>query len=186
MNRRSGLIAILAVTAGMLAGCARPSYENIEEKYGNLPAGQGRIYFYQPSSPGDPATGQPYVLLNGWKTGRTAPGDFFFVDRPAGQHTVSIDLSKTPPLTLQLAAGETRYIRINKGSTSLTYNEEPKEKAEAELASMSYHGAGSRERRAIKRAYPTSGYTVPRTPTPTSPQTPSPQTSAPQSYPVAR
>jgi len=152
MNRRSGLIAILAVTTAMLAACARPSYDETEEMYAALPAGQGRIYIYQPSSAGDPTTGSPYVLVNGWKTGRTAPGNFFFVNRPAGLYSITIDYNSGPPLMLQLAAGETRYVRVNKGGLKLTYSEESKDKAETELASMSYHGAGSRERRALKRA----------------------------------
>ncbi len=180
MNRRSGLIAILAMTAAMLSACARPGYDRIEEQYANLPAGQGRIYLYQPSSPGDPVTGSPYVLVNGWKAGRTAPGNFFFVNRPAGQYTVRVEYSSEPPLTLDLAAGETRYVRINKGGTRLTFSEQAKEKAEAELESMSYHGAASRERKALKRAYPmgpASGATTPAA---------TPQPSAPQSYPVAR
>ncbi|ANN76281.1 hypothetical protein BAU07_03370 [Bordetella flabilis] len=148
------MIAILAITAVVLAGCARPSYDTVEMKYGNLPAGQGRIYVYQPSSPGDPVTGNPYVLVNGWKAGRTSPGNFFFVDRPAGKYTVTIQYNPSTPLTFDLAAGQTRYVRVNKGGTRLTFNEETKDKAEAEMASMSYHGASSRERRALKRAYP--------------------------------
>ncbi|WP_179283895.1 DUF2846 domain-containing protein [Bordetella genomosp. 10] len=179
MQRRSGLIALLALSAGMLAGCARPSYDRVEETYAGLPPGQGRIYFYQPSNPGEQATGNPYVLLNGRKTGRTSPGDFFFVNRPAGRHTVAIDYSNAPPLPLQLAAGETRYVRINKGAGRLTYNEEPKEKAEAEMASMSYHGAGSRERRAIKRTY-SYGQDY------TTPAQPAPQGATPQSYSVTQ
>jgi hypothetical protein len=154
MNRRSGLIAILAVTAGVLAGCARPSYDNVEMKYANLPAGQGRIYFYQPSSPGDPVTGSPYVLVNGGKAGRTSPSDFFFVNRPVGQYAVTIENNSLAPLTFELAPGQIRYVRVNKGGSRLTLNEETKNKAEAEMASMSYHGASSRERRALKRVYP--------------------------------
>ncbi|ALM86194.1 DUF2846 domain-containing protein [Bordetella sp. N] len=152
MNRRSGLIAILAVTTGMLAACARPSYDKVQDQYASLPAGQGRIYIYQPSSAGDPTTGSPYVLVNGWKTGRTSPGNFFFVNRPAGLYSITVDYNDAAPLMVQLGAGETRYVRVNKGGMKLTYNEETQEKAEAELDSMSYHGAGSRERRAIKRA----------------------------------
>ncbi|OWT73573.1 MULTISPECIES: DUF2846 domain-containing protein [unclassified Achromobacter] len=151
MNRRSGLIAILAVTTAMLAACARPSYDQTEDRYATLPPGLGRIYIYQPSSAGDPTTGSPYVLVNGWKTGRTEPGNFFFVNRPAGLFSITIQFNEGPPLMLQLAAGETRYVRVNKGGLKLTYNEEGKDKAEAELATMSYHGAASRERRNIKQ-----------------------------------
>lgn len=137
----------------MLAGCARPGYDAVETRYANLPAGQGRIYVYQPSSPGDPVTGSPYVLVNGRKAGRTSPGDFFFVDRPAGHYTLTIDYYGSAPLKFDLAVGQTRYVRVNKGGTRLTFNEETKEKAETEMATMSYHGAASRERRALKRTY---------------------------------
>jgi hypothetical protein len=154
MSRRSGLIAILAVTAGLLAGCARPSYDIVEVKYASLPTGDGRIYFYQPSSPGDPVTGSPYVLVNGWKVGRTSPSEFFFINRPAGQYAVAIENNSSAPLRFDLAAGQTRYVRVNKGGTRLTFNDETKNKAEADMASMSYHGASSRERRALERTYP--------------------------------
>lgn len=156
MNRRSGVIAILAVAAGLLAGCARPSYDNVEMKYASLPAGQGRIYFYQPSNPGEPVTGSPYVLVNGAKAGRTSPGDFFFVDRPAGQYAVTIEYNPAAPLKLELASGQTRYVRVNKGGSRLTFNQETPENAKKEMASMRYHGASSRERRALERAYPAS------------------------------
>ncbi|WP_233238260.1 DUF2846 domain-containing protein [Bordetella sp. LUAb4] len=179
MNRRSGLIAILAVTTGMLAACARPSYDRVEEQYATLPAGQGRIYFYQPSSAGDPTTGNPYVLVNGWKTGRTSPGNFFFVNRAAGLYSITIDYNSAAPLMLQLAAGETRYVRVNKGGLKLTYNEETKEKAEAELATMTYHGAASRERKTIKRTQ-TKNYAAPLDPS----RAPAGQTAPPQSFPV--
>jgi hypothetical protein len=181
MNRRSGLVLILAVAASALAGCARPGYDNTEMKYANLPAGQGRIYVYQPSSPGDPVTGSPYVLINGWKAGRSGPGDFFFVNRPAGQYAVTIDYNDSPPLKFDLAPGQTRYVRVNKGGSRLTFNEEPKDKAEAEMATMSYHGASSRERRALKRTYPApQGNQAQQT-------YQAPQSSAaPQTYPVPR
>jgi hypothetical protein len=156
MNRRSVLLSILAVTAGLLAGCARPSYDDVETTYADLPAGQGRIYVYQPSSPGDPVTGNPYVLVNGRKAGRTSPGNFFFVNRPAGQYAVTIQYNASAPLKFNLAPGQTRYVRVNKGGSRLTFNEETKDKAQAEMASMSYHGASSRERRALKRTYPES------------------------------
>jgi hypothetical protein len=153
MNRRSTLIVILSVCANLLAGCARPNYADTELKYAKLPSGNGRIYFYQPSDPGSPVTGNPYMLVNGEKAGRTSPGDFFFVDRPAGHYTVRIDYYGAKPLAFDLAAGQIRYVRINKGGSRLTFNEETKEKAQAEMASMSYHGASSRERRALNRAY---------------------------------
>lgn len=180
MNRRSGLIAILAVTTGMLAACARPSYEKVENKYGGLAAGQGRIYIYQPSSAGDPTTGSPYVLVNGWKTGRTEPGNFFFLNRAAGLYSITIDYNDGAPLMLQLAAGETRYIRVNKGGLKLTYNEESKDKAEAELATMTYHGAASRERREIKQTTRSRKYAAPLDPS----QAPAAQSAQPLSIPV--
>jgi hypothetical protein len=154
MNRLSGLLAVLAMTAGALTGCARPHYDEVQMKYANPPAGQGQIYFYQPSSPGNPVTGSPYVLVNGRKAGRTSPGNFFFVGRPAGQYTVKIEYSTFAPLTFPLAPGQVRFVRVNKGSNGLTFSEEPKDKATAEMAAMSYHGASSRERRALNRAYP--------------------------------
>jgi hypothetical protein len=187
MNRRAGLVAIFTLTAGVLAGCARPGYDTVEMKYANLPAGQGRIYVYQPSSPGDPTTGSPYVLVNGWKTGRTTPGDFFFVDRPAGRYAVTIQYNDSVPLKFDLTPGQTRYVRVNKGGSRLTFNEETKDKAEAEMASMSYHGASSRERRAIKRAYPApQGYQAPETYQAPAAAPPSQAAPAPQTYPVAR
>jgi hypothetical protein len=183
MNRRSGLIAILAVTTGMLAACARPSYDEVQDRYAALPAGQGRIYIYQPSSPGDPTTGSPYVLVNGWKTGRTTPGNFFFLNRPAGLYSITVAHGDAPPLMVQLGEGETRYVRMNKGGLRLTYNEESQAKAEAEMDSLSYHGAGSRERRAIKRVENGASAPLPKSKSYAAPLDPS-QAAAVESIPV--
>jgi hypothetical protein len=154
MNRQLGLFIAFALISGPLTGCARPQYDEVDTKYATLPAGQGRIFFYQPSNPGAPVSGSPYVLVNGSKAGRTAPGNFFFVDRSSGQYTVKIEYSTFAPIKLELSPGQMLYVRVNKSVNGLTFNEEPKDKAIEEMADMTYHGASSRERRALKRAYP--------------------------------
>ena len=162
---RSGvkLISALAVAAGMLMGCAHPQYEEVAAQYEGLPPNNGRIYFYQPEQPGNVTSNHPYLDINGWKAGRSTPGHFFFVNRPAGTYTISTLTDKKNTVKFTLAAGQTRYVRVSiEGATGnaagfgeqVMRQEESETKAKEELATLTYSGAGSRERKSLARTYP--------------------------------
>lgn len=149
-----------AVTAAvLLAGCAGARYTDMAPKVAAIAPDSGRIYFYQPVAPGNVVSSQPYLRVNGQKVGRSKPGHFFYVNRPAGQITVSTMKDKPAAITFMLAPGQTRYVRLSiEGAGSpiavgeQVMREEPSEAvALNELATLRYWGAGSRERAAVAK-----------------------------------
>jgi Protein of unknown function (DUF2846) len=104
------LAVILAVT---LSGCASgPKYAEISAEIPKLKANEGRIYFtraaeYQGSFI------QPEIHLNGQVIGVSKPGGFFYIDRPAGDYTVSTATEVEEKVSFHLSAGETKYIKTS-------------------------------------------------------------------------
>lgn len=154
------LMATAVTAAVLLAGCAGARYSDMAPKVASLAPDTGRIYFYQPVASGTVVSAQPYLRVNGVKVGRSKPGSFFYVNRPAGNITVSTMKDKPEPITFALAPGETRYVRLSiegavgngAGVGEQTMREETSEAtAMNELASLRYWGAGSRERAALKK-----------------------------------
>jgi hypothetical protein len=78
-----------------------------------LAADQGRIYFYREGGLMGAAI-QPTIMIDGVSAGgRAKPGDYFYVDRPAGTHEVSTETEKKEVITLTLAAGQSMYVRMD-------------------------------------------------------------------------
>jgi hypothetical protein len=162
---RSGfkLVAAVVATTGLLMGCAGARYDEVATKYAGLPPNAGRIYFYQQAQTNNSISAQPYLRINGWKTGRSKPDTFFFVNRPAGEYTISTRSGNPGPITVTLAAGQTRYIRLSIESATgnvsgvgeqIMREEVSETKAREEMASMRFWGAGSRERKQLSKTYP--------------------------------
>ncbi len=55
---------------------------------------------------------QPKVQLNGEPVGKAVPKGFFYIDRPAGNYTISASTEAERSLSLNLAAGEEKYVRL--------------------------------------------------------------------------
>jgi len=83
-----------------------------------LAADTGRIVFYRDAilSPQK----RPALLLNDAEIGATQSRSFFYVDRPAGNFTVTISGETAAPLTFTLVKGKTAYVRINVHSTPVS------------------------------------------------------------------
>jgi hypothetical protein len=107
------LIALLA--AMLLAGCATSgvTYTELQPKLAAPAAGQGRIFIYRTSVLG--AAVQPSVKLNGVVVGSAVPRGFIYLDRPAGDYTISTETEVTRTLSLTLAPGQVRYVKLNIG-----------------------------------------------------------------------
>ena len=135
-----GLLALLAI-----AGCATtgPRFSEIEAKIPAVPADQGRIYFYRKSIFfGDGL--RPPVKLNGQEVGRPVPDGFFFVDRPPGDHVVSVSTEVERSLPLTLAKHEQKYVRFEATMGVFIGHISPelvdKNQALPEMSSMHYVG----------------------------------------------
>jgi hypothetical protein len=107
---------VLVVCAGILAvsatGCASGAkYADLKGSIPALNAEKGRIYFYRISALG--AAIQPEVRLNTELVGKAVPGGFWYVDRVPGEYSVVTSTEVSRKLSFTLAAGQTRYVRLN-------------------------------------------------------------------------
>jgi len=107
------LFTLLAVA--LLAGCATSgaTYTELQAKLPSPAAGDGRIFIYRTIILG--AAVQPSVKVNGTVVGSAVPHGFMYVDRPAGDYTISTETEVNRTLSLTLAPGQVRYVRLNIG-----------------------------------------------------------------------
>lgn len=108
------LLPVLLAVAS-LAGCATSgmTYTEMQPRLAPPADGQGRIFIYRTTVLG--AAVQPSVKLNDAVVGSAVPRGFFYVDRSAGDYTISTETEVTRTLSLTLAAGQVRYVRLNIG-----------------------------------------------------------------------
>lgn len=76
-----------------------------------LKSDEGRIYVYRDSVFGAAIT--PAVYANGQEVGRSMANSFFYIDRPAGEYKISATTEVERSLSLALAPGETKYVKVS-------------------------------------------------------------------------
>jgi len=110
--RNAALVACaLAAMAVQAEAASDRSYATLHPNEPALAEGQGRIYFYREGGIMGAAI-QPTIYLNGETTGgRSKPGDYFYVDRPAGSYQVSTTTEKKESLGITLDAGQSLYVK---------------------------------------------------------------------------
>lgn len=104
--------ALIWALLPLLAACASgPTYKDLNAKEAPLAQNMARIYMYRAG--GILGSGvQPSVKLDGKKVGDAVPGGYFFVDVPAGNHEISAATEAKRDTSFTVAAGETRYVRL--------------------------------------------------------------------------
>ncbi|HWD26417.1 MAG TPA: DUF2846 domain-containing protein [Rhizomicrobium sp.] len=112
MDVRNIAIAVLLLAAMPVSqALAREEYRDAHRHEPAIPGGMGRIYFYRGAglfSAGD----TPAILVDGADTGGNSTAhDYFYVDRPAGSHTVSIGGAADQSTPVTVVAGEGVYVR---------------------------------------------------------------------------
>ena len=145
MNRRMLAIAALATAAALMAGCASGvKHKDMQASMAPLKSGEGRVYFFRSSSPFGAAI-QPEIRLNNEVVGKSIPGGFFYVDRPAGNYVAAASTETEKTASFALAAGETKYLRSSPSFGVLVgrvvIELESPDKAAAEVADLSFTGA---------------------------------------------
>ncbi len=106
------LASFLIIAFALLSGCATgPKFSEVKDTLPALAPDKGRLYVYRTAVMG--AAVQPDVRVSGDVVGSAKPKGFFIVDRPAGEYKVSSSTEVTRTLSLTLAAGQTRYVRLN-------------------------------------------------------------------------
>jgi hypothetical protein len=111
---RTALFLTLALTLSACLG-PRQDYNTLKS---SLPAPStdiGRIFVYRDAvfSPHR----SPAVVLNGHEIAPAKALGFFYMDQPAGDHTVAIAGESAQPLRFTLAPGQILYVRINLHTT---------------------------------------------------------------------
>lgn len=145
-------LAVVGATL-LLAGCAGPRYADVASRIPELESGQGRIYFYQLAADHVDAA-QPAIMVDGRKVGRSRPGRFFFVDRPAGSHVLTFAPDRKNPgagIQANLGSGQTLYMRVDvEGGKQVLREEMSAQTAVQSLSSLKYWGAGRRDREKLR------------------------------------
>ena len=137
--------AAWGVAALVLTGCAAtgPRFSEVQGNFPSIKPGHGRVMVYRTGGLG-PAI-QPDVRLGGEVVGQMVPEDFFFVDRPAGRHTVSARTEVESSVDVELVDGGTVYVEalitlgLFVGQPRLSLQGETV--ARAKLAGLAYTGA---------------------------------------------
>ena len=106
---------LLAAFAACLFGCSAtgPRYSEMAQSLPSLGENEGRIYFYRDSILG--AAIQPEVTVNGQVVGKSQPGSFFFIDRPAGAYKASARTEAEASIDIVLRPRQTAYIEMSIG-----------------------------------------------------------------------
>lgn len=147
-STRSTVLKFTALVALALlsAGCASTSgtkYRDMANTLSRIKPGEGRIYFFRADTPFGAAL-QPGVRLNKVAVGKSKPGSFFFVDRPAGTYLAATTSDPQKTLGVPLGEGESIYVRMSPSfglvAGSIVLDLEAPEKAKAELGWLAYSG----------------------------------------------
>ena len=95
----------------LLAACASgPQFSQMKSSLPVAAEGKGRILIYRSAILGYAI--QPSIKVNGEVVGSAKPQGFLYVDRPAGDYEISTATEVTRTLSLNLEAGQTRYVRL--------------------------------------------------------------------------
>jgi len=137
-------MAAVAAGTALLTGCATgPSYDEVAQSFPPLRDGQGRVYFLRSASAIGSAI-QPELRVDEEVVGRSRPGGFFFVDRPAGSYVASGTTEVETSYHFDLGAGETKYLRsaITMGFLAghLQLSEDATTNARQEMMTLAYTG----------------------------------------------
>ena len=99
----------------VLAGCATgPAYSKYSATIQPPAPTDCRIWFYRPSKMMGSAL-QPHVYLNGVIVGKSQPGCYFYVDRPAGDYEVKCSTEWASKAVLHVKAGDEKFVRLTLG-----------------------------------------------------------------------
>jgi hypothetical protein len=137
---------LLAVLAACLFGCSAtgPRFSEMAQSLPSLGENQGRIYFYRTSMLVGVAV-QPDVIVNGQTVGKSQPGSFFFIDRPAGTYRASARTEAEGTIDITLRPKQTAYILMSIGGGFVVGRPEFERVAESEgrkeLPPLAYGGA---------------------------------------------
>jgi Protein of unknown function (DUF2846) len=136
-------LVLAAMPASAAFGSGATTYAVLHASEPPIADGQGRFYFYREGGFVGAAL-QPSVYINGETTGaRAKPGDYFYVDRPAGTYEITTTTEKKEAVTATLAAGQSLYVRFDVSMGFLVGHVSPSiidpQQALGEIKDCDYH-----------------------------------------------
>jgi hypothetical protein len=112
MRRPLRLLVFLLLA---VAGCAQPPpFPAVAPLIPPLAPDLSRIYFYRDDEPYE-SLSEPYIYLNGKRTGTSILGGVFYRDVVPGTYLISVDtvgIYWNPFKTVTLQPGDTLYVKI--------------------------------------------------------------------------
>jgi hypothetical protein len=100
----------IAVPLSPALAASKDTYAVLHGTEPALGDGQGRVYFYRDGGFMGAAV-QPLIYVDGTAGGRSKPGDYFFVDLPAGDHKISTDTEKEEAINVTVVTGQTMFVK---------------------------------------------------------------------------
>ena len=155
---------LLAVLAAGLFGCSAtgPRFSEVSQNLPSLGENEGRIYFLRNSIMG--AAVQPEVSVNGRVVGKSQPGSFFFIDRPAGSYRATARTEAEGSIDIVLRPKQTAYVQMSISMGFLVGHPAFERVGEAEgrsaLPSLAYGGAVPLSTKAASAAPAASGTAI--------------------------
>jgi hypothetical protein len=136
------VMAFAAVPASGAMAAGTNTYATLHASEPAIADGQGRIYFYRESGLFG-LTIQPTIYIDGVTTGGSSkPGDYFYVDKPAGNYLVSTTTEKKNSVSVTVVAGQPVYVKTSVSMGFLVGHVSPEviapTTAEAEIKSCDY------------------------------------------------
>ncbi len=136
------VMAFAAVPASGAMAAGTNTYATLHASEPAIADGQGRIYFYRESGLFG-LTIQPTIYIDGVTTGGSSkPGDYFYVDKPAGTYLVSTTTEKKNSVSVTVVAGQPVYVKTSVSMGFLVGHVSPEviapSTAEAEIKSCDY------------------------------------------------
>ena len=123
-GKRSKIIfnLICAMLVMSLISCAStgPQYYTVKNNIAELPSERSRLVFYRPDILFG-AGGQPNILLDGNKVGRSLRGTIFYVDIEPGKHRITVPAMLYPgetTINIEAMQGEVVYVKTSMGGAS--------------------------------------------------------------------
>jgi hypothetical protein len=184
-------MVLLAVPVSAASASDATTFAVLHASEPLIPAGQGRFYFYREGGLMGVAL-QPSVMIDGVSAGaRAKPGDYFYVDRPAGTYEISTETEKKEAVSATIAAGQSMYVRFDVSMGLFVGHISPSiidpQQALKEIADCDFHGPSVEAPPGSNSAQPPSAATSTEAPaastTPAAAQPAAPADSAPATTP---
>lgn len=145
-NLKNCVFAVAVLAALPVSSAMASNDQTYAVRHASEPAlapGMGRIYFYRESSlMGVAATAT--IMIDGQSSGgRSASGDYFYVDVPAGTHQISTETEKTETTPVTVVDGQPVYVRTHVSMGLFIGHVKPEvvdtQTAQTEIADCDWH-----------------------------------------------